>query len=369
MEPALDKCLYFCPNKGDVLNRHLAISAKKYIKFNHKEVELNRPVSFWREYDRLRDFPEETAVVVFRTRGCSWYNFSSCTMCGYFNDISREIHEENLISQIDYVAERLGGIQVLKVFTSGSFLDQREIPLPVRDYFFERVGESVEKILIESRTEYINKSNLMASSIPLHKIRIAIGLESSDDNIIANSINKGSTFSKYVRAAQVARELGTEVRTYLLFKPLFVSEAMAIEDVKRSVRDAYPYTSDISINPVNVQKNTLLEHFWRRMLYRPPRLWSLAILLADLLEEGYRVVSFPTGANQLRGVHNETEDKKLLQLILKASLEQDPSQLRGYIESSDLSRYRTWLEIENSLPMETDYSRIVESISQSSLTI
>lgn len=352
-----------------MINRELADFTKKLMKVESKPGDPESPVSMWREMDRLRGEPEETAVVIFRTRGCSWYKFSSCTMCGYFNDISPSITEEDILKQIDHVSSGLGSARVLKVFTSGSFLDPVEVPTGVRRYFFETLGNRVDKFLIESRTEYLNEKNLSESMKTDAAIRIAIGLESSNDIIMRDSINKGSTFSKFVKASETARKLGHEIRTYLLFKPPFLSEIRSMEDIMKSVRDASPYSDDISINPMNIQKNTLVEYLWKKGLYRPPRLWSVARLLVDSLKNGYRVVSYPTGGNRERGAHNKVKDAKLLNLIFDASLTQVPDELEKYMEQADLSEYENDLEIEDMLPVQADYFALVKRISSLSARI
>lgn len=352
-----------------MINRDLAESARKLMRRGSKPGDPDTPVAMWREKDRLRGIPEESAVVIFRTTGCSWYGFSSCTMCGYFNDISSDIKEENLMKQIDRVYSGIGDAGILKVFTSGSFLDPHEIPVSVRNYFFERLRGKVDKYLIESRTEYLNEKNLRDSISPGGNIRIAIGLESSNDSLIRDSINKGSTFSKFVASARVARELGFEIRTYLLFKPPFLSESASMVDIMNSVRDAAPYSNDISVNPMNIQRNTYVEYLWKRGIYRPPRLWSVARLLSWALNSGFEVVSYPTGGNKLRGAHNTEGDGNLLRLIYDTSLTQNPADLDSYLQSSDLTAYENELDIESRQAIQTDYFRMAGRMSSLSARI
>ena len=122
-----------------MINRDYAAAIKQLMPNRDRNAELDRPVSLWKEMDRIRGFPEQSTVVIFRTRGCSWFNFSSCSMCGYFNDVSSKVEPENLFRQIDHMASSLDGSKVLKVFTSGSFLDPVEVPLEVRDYFYSSI--------------------------------------------------------------------------------------------------------------------------------------------------------------------------------------------------------------------------------------
>ncbi|WP_162509197.1 archaeosine biosynthesis radical SAM protein RaSEA [Thermogymnomonas acidicola] len=293
-----------------MVERDYAAFIKSLMPEGHRNRDNQRPVSIWREKDRLRGFPEDTAVVIFRTRGCSWYRFSSCSMCGYFNDTSPTVTEEDLMRQVDYLANSLGGVSVLKVFTSGSFLDPpMEVPPPpVRQYFVDTVAAKLDKLLVESRTEYIREENLReiisSGGVPT---RVAIGLESSSDEVIRRSVNKGSSFRKFVDAALRARSLGLEVRTYLLLKPPMMDEESAVQDCIKSVQDAAPYSNDVSVNPMNIQRNTFVEFLYSRGLYRPPRLWSVARVLLSTRKSGTQVISYPpTAGNKERGGHTTT---------------------------------------------------------------
>ncbi len=352
-----------------MINREFAASIKKLMPEKQRETDLNWPVSLWREKVRIRGYPETTMVVIFKTTGCSWYRFSSCSMCGYFNDVSRNVRTDNLKRQIDAMSEALEDTKVLKVFTSGSFLDPQEFPLEARNYFFETIRGKVEHLLVESRTEYITERNisyLKEYGIP---IRIAIGLESANDEIMKNSINKGSTFSKFVSAAEAVGNMGYELRTYLLFKPLFLSEEDSIIDMLDSISKAAPYSTDISVNPMNIQKNTMVEHMWKKGLYRVPRLWSLARILIESSKSGTQVVSYPTGGNKERGIHNDSRDTELLQLIYNSSLEQDFSELEKYYETSDKSAYLEYLSAENANLYQPDLEKLVRRTADASVLL
>ncbi len=352
-----------------MIDREYAQAIRQLMPPGRKGERNDTPVSTWKELDRIHGVPEKTAVVIFRTTGCAWYRFSSCSMCGYFNDVASDVSAEDLMKQIDRAYNALNGEEVIKVFTSGSFLDPREFPMEARRYFFERFSGTIDRFLIESRTEYITEGNLADVSALGSRVRIAIGLESANDRIIEKSINKGSTFSKFVEAAGIVNKLGMELRAYLLLKPPFISEKDAIDDIVESVRKIRGMVTDASINPMNIQKNTMVESLWKRGLYRPPRLWSVAKALLDSSGLGTEVVSYPTGGNRERGAHNDTYDPKLLNLIVDSSLNQDFSELREYFVSSDKGKWEKDLDNENKLIMQMDYGSFARRMSSSSITV
>ena len=352
-----------------MINREYAKQIKKLMPVRESDRDLNTPVSMWKEMDRLRGYPEPTSVVIFRTKGCSWYNFSSCSMCGYFNDVSSKIQDENLYRQVDYAFKSLGETRILKVFTSGSFLDPLEVPPGVRNYFMDQAKANLDKLLVESRTEYVNERNLSGIKNNGLDIRIAIGLESSNDSIIKESINKGSTFAKFLESAKVIKDLDLELRTYLLLKPPFISEKASIEDMIKSVKDVSGISDDVSVNPMNIQKNTMVEKLWKNGLYRPPRLWSIARILLETRNSGTEVISYPTGGNKIRGAHNEEDSMELLNLIFSASLSQDFTELEAFYENADRSNYLRDLDLENNMIFQQDLDRLVDRLGSASMTV
>ena len=91
------------------------------------------------------------------------------------------------------------------------------------------------------------------------------------------------------------------MKAYLLFKPLFLSEREAVDDMKTSFADTVPFADIISMNPCTVQRNTELEYYWKRGAYRPPYLWSVLSLLSVA---PIHVTCDPLGGGQKRGPHN-----------------------------------------------------------------
>jgi hypothetical protein len=63
-------------------------------------------------------------------------------------------------------------------------------------------------------------------------------------------------------------------------------------------------TDAISINPTNVQRDTLVDQLFKRREYRPPWLWSVVEALTHLRGYGKRVICKPTGGGTPRGAHN-----------------------------------------------------------------
>lgn len=287
-----------------------------------------RPTAVWMGKDVLDGNPIAALTVIFRTAGCRWNN---CTMCGYVYDSARipPSHDE-LMKQFEYAISRCGDEEfIVKIFTSGSFLDDGEINPATRKEMLSRLGADarVKKVIAETRPEYVTAEKVAESVAALRKrFEVAIGLETSNDMIRHDCINKGFSFSDFVRASNIAKETGSTVKAYLLLKPPFLSEGAGMNDTVNSINETAPYAGTISVNLCNVQKGTLVDEMFENGDYRPPWLWSAV----EVMKKGKGsntdtvIMSDPVGAGSARGPHNCGKcDKDVAEAIRVFSLTQD----------------------------------------------
>src|SRR5580693_6980769 len=86
------------------------------------------PVNMWVEDEAIGPDRVRAFVAILRTRGCYWADTKGCSMCGYAKDtLGRSAAPEGLTHQLDQVLARYRGEPYVKFYTSGSFLDDREV--------------------------------------------------------------------------------------------------------------------------------------------------------------------------------------------------------------------------------------------------
>lgn len=281
--------------------------------------------ALWKEKDMIGDETVDAMVVIMRTSGCCWAKTGGCTMCGYRQASLTCVTEEDLNRQVDEALSKYKGEPFLKLYTSGSFLDEREIPRSIRDRIFEEF-KGCRRILAESRPEFVTEEAI--STLP-KTMTIALGLESCDNEILDISINKGFTAEDSKRAGELLKTAGLTVRTYLLLKPLFMTESAAMDQAVKSALFADPFSDEISINPLNVQRGTYVERMWKRGEFRPPWIWSLIEVMKRLSGNvSSRLMSSPSGGGSQRGVHNcGVCDRAALDAVERFSFSQNPADL------------------------------------------
>lgn len=307
-------------------------------------------VNQWVEAEALGEERVSAFVVILRTRGCYWADVKGCSMCGYARDtLGRSATPEELDRQLDAALARYRGEPYVKFYTSGSFLDDREVDAASRARILAAFDGRARRFLFETLPEFVTESAVAPLRDAFHgTLEVAQGLESADPEVLRRFVQKGSSPDEYFAAADRLRSLGASPKAYLLLKPPYLTEAESIRDVVGSVAAAAARFDTISINPVHIQGGTVVEWLFRRGRYRPPWLWSLVeALRAGAARKGSaRLVTFPTAGGRPRGPHNcGTCDREVLRALEEASLSQRFDGLDG-LDCSCRSEWATRRALE-----------------------
>lgn len=322
-----------------------------------KERSPRQLEAIWREKDMSDGVSVDALVIIMRTNGCAWARSGGCAMCGYKDASLNNVTQDDLMSQVDQAVSRYAGEKFIKIYTSGSFLDDNEVPPEVRERIFNEFNDA-ERILFESRPEFITTGSL--STLPKN-VTIALGMETCDDDILERSIRKGFTAQDTETAGMMIKSVGLKVRSYLLLKPMYLTERDAIDDALTSIEFADRFSDEISINPVNVQRRTNVERLWKRGAYRPPWIWSLIEVMKKARPNtNARLMSSPSGGGSQRGVHNCGKcDQDALKAIETFSFSQDISDLD--VKCDCIKSWNAYIESEEMLGTASDLDRALHS--------
>lgn len=284
-------------------------------------------MNLWREPEALGKDRVAAFVLILRTRGCYWADIKGCSMCGYSRDtLGRSATPAELAEQLEHAMDRYRDEPYVKVYTSGSFLDDREVDPASRLSLVHAFSGRARRLLIESLPEFVVPERVD----PLRRafageLEVALGLESTQPETLSRFVTKPEAPQEYFDAAARLRQWGILAKGYLLLKPPYLTEREAVEDVVTSIATAAEKFDALSVNPVHIQNGTVVEWLYRRRQYRPPWLWSLV----EAIDRGARVrgrtrlVTFPTAGGLRRGPHNCGRcDGTVLAALESASLDQ-----------------------------------------------
>ncbi len=232
--------------------------------------------------------------VVIPTRGCS---YNKCYMCSY----SLHSQERTFLQEFKELMKK--EFEKIKIFTSGSFLDKKELPESVRNHILDTVREKgVKEVTIETRPEYAEEAHSVQSYLGDITVEVALGLESACDRVLEFCINKGFTYQNFEKAVHTLDRM--KVKAYLLVKPPFLTEYEAVEDAVHSAEKIADRVDVISFNPVVIHQKTVTEYLWRTRGYTPPWIWSVVEVLNRTRHLNPHIMCHPVALGKYRGIRN-----------------------------------------------------------------
>lgn len=290
---------------------------------NQRTYDPREPTRVWLDEDNTPDGVYQSLTIILNTGGCRWARAGGCTMCGYVAESVEggTVPHDALMEQVDACLEHEDEraderSDLIKIYTSGSFLDEREIPTKTRQAIAETFADR-ERIVVESLPDFVEREKIEDFTASGLAVDVAIGLETATDRVRHDCVNKYFDFEDFIQASEAANEADAGIKAYLLMKPPFLSESEAVADMKRSVRRCAEHAHTVSMNPTNVQRHTMVEELYHDGGYRPPWLWSVTAVLRDTADVDAIVVSDPVGHGSDRGPHNCGECDDRVQTAIK----------------------------------------------------
>ncbi|MEG6567736.1 hypothetical protein V6B95_12345 [Thermoanaerobacterium saccharolyticum] len=235
----------------------------------------------------------ERVIFYLRSSGCEWSctEMGGCFMCGHYfgTTMGKKLPRNSFYNQFlsEYNKYDFSKYPMICIYNAGSILNNNEIPRDELYKILEQIKNNIyiKHVVLESRPEFIdeevvnNISNILKDKI----IEIGIGLETSNDMIREYCINKGFDFSIYIEKTAILKKYSNiKILTYVTVKPLFLTIKESINDVIKTIRDLKNITDIISLEPISIQRNTLVEYFYKNNLYEPPKGWIIKEIFSKL---------------------------------------------------------------------------------------
>jgi len=234
-------------------------------------------------------------MVVLRATGCEHYTSNAgCAMCAHFDGTTANpVTTANYLAQWESVLNGtaidnqpgmaefdINNYPILCLYNLGSLLNPKEVPPEaVNEIFYSLNGcPGVEKVIIESRAEYITREALEnIRNVYGGTVEVGIGLESINHDVRELGHNKNMPDLKvFENAVALLHEFGFKALAYVNQKPAFLTEQEAIDDaVETSVYAFKTGVDAVSIEPTSIQNHSLIDKLNKDGLYRVPWLWSV----------------------------------------------------------------------------------------------
>ena len=129
---------------------------------NDASYDPREPTRVWLDEDKTPDGFVDSLTIILNTGGCRWARAGCCTMCGYVAESVEggSVAHEDLMTQIDACLEHErenadSPADQIKIYTSGSFLDEREVPAETRRAIASEFGDR-DRMVVESLPDFVD---------------------------------------------------------------------------------------------------------------------------------------------------------------------------------------------------------------------
>ncbi|MBR9679710.1 MAG: DUF5591 domain-containing protein [Candidatus Altiarchaeota archaeon] len=169
--------------------------------------------------------------MVLESGKCSW---GSCVFCGWGKKATDTKGLEQLKQEFDSKLGRAIKAEIpkrIKLFTSGSMLDEQQYPTEFVSYVVSELDKTgIAEFVLETNVLDISQEKL--DSLNKHKgklkILFGIGLEVADDDVL-KKLGKQSTVQNFTDKAELIKQNGFGIRAYVLVNPPFCEPASCLD--------------------------------------------------------------------------------------------------------------------------------------------
>ncbi|MEM5814776.1 MAG: DUF5591 domain-containing protein [Candidatus Aenigmatarchaeota archaeon] len=178
-------------------------------------------------------------IIYLNSGKCGW---GKCIFCGWGAKETRvkTLHELKKMIDDVFLTE---SFDRLKVFNSGSFLDERQIPRAFRSYLVRKCEQNgVKELIVESRGEYLTQQ--FADDMKSDKVKVTIGygLEVADDEML-KKLQKGTTVADFIKASEFLHKNGFGMRAYVLVNAPYTTR----ESLRKTMNVAMEHADSICL--------------------------------------------------------------------------------------------------------------------------
>jgi len=199
----------------------------------------------------------DTGIIFLSNKECSF----RCLMCDLWkNTTEASVPVGAIPEQIKWALEQMPEAKQVKLYNSGSFFDQKSIP--VKDYKeIASLVSGFETVVVEAHPKLINEQCLEFRDMLGPQLEVAIGLETVHPEVL-RKLNKQMDVDDFVQAVKFLNLHQIRSRAFILLRPPFMSEEEGVYWAKKSLDLAFEAGVDsctlIPVRPGNGAMDILM---------------------------------------------------------------------------------------------------------------
>lgn len=202
-------------------------------------------------------------------------------MCDLWKNTTDQRVEVGAIpAQIERALAQMPKARQVKLYNSGSFFDAQAVPKEDWARIAE-LARSFERVIVECHPALVGEPVAEFAQMLGGRLEVAMGLETAHPDVL-EKLNKRMTLGMFEGAAGMLRDMGVDLRVFVLAKPPFMDDDAAARWGKRSIDFAIGCGAGVvSVIPTRAG-NGALEELARQGEFSEPGLK----LLEDILDHG-----------------------------------------------------------------------------------
>jgi len=213
---------------------------------------------------------EPVATILLTNRECPW----TCVFCDLWKHTLDEPTPVGAVpAQIEWALAQLPPAKHIKLYNSGNFFDVQAIP--VADYAaIAKLVAGFQTVIVENHPRLTDDRVLRFRDLLAGRLEVALGLETVHPEVLPR-LNKQLTVAEYERATGWLRDHDCDVRTFILLRPLGLSDDEGVEWAVRSMQAAFDAGSQCcSLIPTR-DGNGIMEQLARDGHFAPPSIEAM----------------------------------------------------------------------------------------------
>jgi radical SAM enzyme (TIGR01210 family) len=202
---------------------------------DRSQLDPQRPYAFFLEDEYTAEATIiPIATVLLTNRECPW----RCVMCDLWrNTLTETVPAGAIPAQIDVALANLPPARVIKLYNSGSFFDQRAIPVDDYPAIAKRLKD-FERVIVECHPSLVGERLFAFRDLLKGRLEIAMGLETAHPEVLGR-LNKRMTLEQFAEAADFLHVNGIDLRAFILVQPPFIKPDEALYWAERSLDFAF----------------------------------------------------------------------------------------------------------------------------------
>lgn len=239
------------------------------------------------------------------SRGCH----NACTFCNY--GFKHLVRWKEILEKVEHICKWLpANIETLILESSGSFLDDRELPAELQYQIMEIVARTkVYRVQIETHYKTVTDEKLrkILQILKGHEVAFEIGLESTSATTL-DIYNKDIDVEKLFQLVRDCDSLGIETSLNVMVGAPLLTIQEQVQDALNTVQDILKYCPEstaIVLFPLNIKDYTLVKHMYNQGRYSVISHWEFIEVLEKIPRDALDRVYISWWGNRCNEFHGK----------------------------------------------------------------